>query len=72
MTLTESYDIISEKHLDESYLADRKTCEALTICLRAIDTVMRIKNILENESPYEVESQITETIENFYENVEAE
>lgn len=72
MTLTESYDIISEKHLDESYSADRKTCEALTISLRAIDTVMRIKNILENESPYEVESQITEAVENFYEYVEAE
>lgn len=71
MTLTESYDIISEKHLDESY-SDKNTCEALTISLRAIDTVMRIKNILENESPYEVESQITEAVENFYEYVEAE
>lgn len=71
MTLTESYDIISEKHLDASY-SDRNTCEALTISLRAIDTVMRIKNILENESPYEVESQITEAVENFYEYVEAE
>lgn len=71
MTLTESYDIISEKHLDSSY-SDKNTCEALTISLKAIDTVMRIKNILENESPYEVESQITEAIENFYEYVEAE
>jgi CMP-N-acetylneuraminic acid synthetase len=47
-------------------------CEALTIAVKSIETLSNIINIMENTSPYEVESEIENALENFKEYVEAE
>lgn len=53
-------------------IASKEMCEALTIAVKSIKTLSNIINIMENTSPYEVESEIENALENFKEYVEAE
>ena len=74
MTLTETLDALDNNHtiISNYEYTDKEMCEALTIAVKSIETLSNIINIMENTSPYEVESEIENALENFKEYVEAE
>jgi hypothetical protein len=74
MTLTEILDALDNNHtiISNYEYTEKEMCEALTIAVKSLETLSNIINIMENTSPYEVESEIENALENFKEYVEAE
>lgn len=74
MTLTETLDALDNNHtiISNYEYTEKEMSEALTIAVKSIETLSNIINIMENTSPYEVESEIENALENFKEYVEEE